>query len=148
MGIVLTPSPQSPFPSGAPVCKPGKGPDAHHGPWIFFCSKIWTINNIMSEGCYSQCKRCSTSECELRQAHNTSSMLLRASLCSRFTTAIIQLSVSLFVFTKRKGTTGFVKVKAQLSGYSYTPTMTLSRKQKIWKICCRYRFSHFFMGIA
>lgn len=83
----------------------------------------------MSEGCHSQCKRCCTSERELRQARDTTSTLLTAGLCSHvLPQQWIQLSVSLFVFTKRKGTTGFMQVKAQLSGYSYTPTKTLSRK--------------------
>lgn len=77
----------------------------------------------MSEECHSQCKRCSTSECELRQAHDTSSMLLTASLCSRvLPQQLIQLSVSLFVFTKRKGTTGFMQGKVQLSGCLDTVT--------------------------
>lgn len=131
--IVLTPSLQSPFASGAPVCKPGKRTDAHHGTWCpswkFFCSKIWRIYNIMREGCHSQCKGCSTSECELRQACNTSSVLLTTSLCSCVLPQhLIQLSVSLFISTKRKGTAGFMQIKAQLSGYSYIPTKTFNSK--------------------
>lgn len=83
----------------------------------------------MSERCHLECKRCSMSECELGQKHDTSSVLPTASLCSRvLPQQLTELSVSLFVFTKRKGTTGFMQAKAQLSGYSYIPTKTLSRK--------------------
>lgn len=55
--------------------KPSKGPHTHCGTGIFFCSKIQTIKNIMSEGCRSQCKRCSISTCKCSQARSTSSAL-------------------------------------------------------------------------
>ena len=95
----------------------------------------------MSEGRHSRCKRCSTSTRKRSQARGTSSVLLAASTHLHILTQqLIQLSVSLFVFTKVKATADFRQVKAQLSGHSYTTTKT--------QICYRYRFSHFFMGIA